>query len=794
MSKPLYEEHLKRIKELEKENEKFKKLVINLRTSESRYRNLLENLPQKIFFKDKNSIYITCNENYAKDLNIRAEDIVGKTDYDFYDKDLAEKYRNDDKRIIKTGKTENIEEEYIIDGQKQYVHTVKTPVNDRKGNIYSILGIFWDITDRKKAEEEIKRNEEFLQTIYESSDIGIFIVDVEGEGKYRYAGINPVHEKLTGLKYEEITGKTPRDLEYHFGKETIKSVTDYYDNCVKKGESLVSEHYAVIDGKADWWLTKLTPLFNNTGDVYRLIGSSIIITARKNSENALKREKEFTEKALNAQLDTFFVFDPKTGEAIRWNTRFRKISGYTNTEIASMKALDSYYSREDIVKASDTIKRVLIEGYGSVEINLICKDGKTVPMEYYVSVIKDDKGTPKYLISIGRDISERIRLEEQLQIRQRMDSLGTLAGGIAHDFNNILVGIMGNLDLLEFHSGDYNESQKRILGNAIKSTERASELINQFQTLTGPSVSAKKLIDIYEIVNEVYSLLDKTTNKLIEKRINFERGKYFVIANPSELHQVFLNLATNSAHAIETRDLKPGDYIKIEASDYKAGTNDKTRLQEGDYIHLMFQDNGTGMSEEVINKAFDPLFTTKEKGSKKGQGLGLAMVYNIIVRLYNGHIYIDSEEGKETTFHIFLPKVSPGIDAKSQKHEEIKGGNEIILLVDDDEIVHEFVKTLLSNLGYTLIVAKDGLEAIELYIKSKNRIELVILDLVMPGMSGEMVFERLLNFNPGIKVIISSGQSEEFSHAGILGEAMGYLKKPYKLKDMARTIREVLDK
>jgi len=374
-----------------------------------------------------------------------------------------------------------------------------------------------------------------------------------------------------------------------------------------------------------------------------------------------------------------------------------------------------------------------------------------------------------------------------------MDSLGTLAGGIAHDFNNLLAGIMGNIDMLSLESEGFSELQKEYLNSAMTNCERAAALTRQFQTLSQGNIFPKTSVDVYEIASEVFNLLGKTTDKLIEKRIDLKSGDFQVTADPAELNQVFLNLGTNALQAIEERGVKKGDYISVRAEDYTIKGQDMTQLPDGEYVHILFEDNGIGMSDDVKGKAFDPLFTTKEKGKQKGQGLGLAMVYNIITQKHGGYITIESTKGKGTTFHIYLPKASAKDGVKPEKILEVTGGNETVLVIDDEEMIVNLAKDILEKYGYKVLTAPDGRQGLDMYIEKMDSIDLVLLDLTMPEMSGRRVFEEMLLINPAVRIIISSGHSEEDTHEGILLAAKGHVQKPYKVAQLAQTVRTVLD-
>ncbi len=426
------------------------------------------------------------------------------------------------------------------------------------------------------------------------------------------------------------------------------------------------------------------------------------------------------------------------------------------------------------------------------EIQIYKKNGNLQWISLNARALRNAEGTLLSLEGFLTDITVRKRLEEQLRIRQRMDSLGTLAGGIAHDFNNLLTGIMGYIDMLNLHSENFTETQKKYISNAVKSSQRAADLVSQLQTLSRGTVTKKESVDVYEAVTEVFRMLEKTTDRLIKKEVEMKPGEYYVIADASELNQVFLNLGTNAVQSIEEKGTKPGDYIIVSAEDCEVNGVDVTGLPKGEYIHIKFEDNGCGMPDEVKRKAFDPLFTTKEKGGRRGQGLGLAMVFNIITNRSGGHIDIASDKGKGAVFHIYLPKGQAEEEAGTI--ESISGGEETVLKLEDEEQIRELAESLLNRYGYSVITATDGEEGLDIYKEQKESIDIILLDLTMPNMSGQIVFERIQSINSDVKVIICSGQSDEDIREGILSTAGGFLKKPYRVNDLARTVREVLDR
>lgn len=518
------------------------------------------------------------------------------------------------------------------------------------------------------------------------------------------------------------------------------------------------------------------------------------ITQRKEAEKDLRNSNEQFRNLFEESPLGIALIDSLTGHIFEVNPMFSKIAGRTPQE---MKNIDwmAITHPDDVQEVLDNMALMNSGKTSGFQMNkrYIHSDGSIVWINMTIARVSNEKQTsPRHLCMI-KDITEHKRVEEQLQIRQRMDSLGTLVGGISHDFNNILGAVVGNLELLSMHNENFHEKQHKFLINAIKSTNRAVELIKQFQTLSTVTANNKTLVDIYDIAEEVFCLLRETSDRLVRKEVKFKKGEFFVTANSGELHQVLLNLATNSKQALEEQELTNSDYIEISAENYQVIAIEKTGLVEGDYIHISFKDTGSGMSDDILNKAFDPMFTTKNKDNKRGQGLGLAMVYNIITKHNQGYIEIESSKGKGTTFHIYLPKAQTKLTADSKKKVSSKGGTESLLLVDDDEMIANMAKEILNGAGYAVLVANDGMQALEIYKQRRDSISAVILDLNMPKMSGKQVFEEMIKINSKVKVIISSGYGEEDSYQGILSQAKGNLSKPYKLADLYSVVRSVID-
>ncbi|MHA1734221.1 MAG: PAS domain S-box protein [Promethearchaeota archaeon] len=412
---------------------------------------------------------------------------------------------------------------------------------------------------------------------------------------------------------------------------------------------------------------------------------------------------------------------------------------------------------------------------------------------------KNDIGV---LFTIGEIIVNalnRKRLEEQLQIRQRMDYLSTLVGGIAHDFNNILAGIIGNISLVKLDAAGLDESALVNLDEAERACTRAADLIKQLQTFSDRfPQKGEEVFDVRDIAVEVFDLLDKTTDRLIEKEVVVPPGEFYIKGRPSELNQVLLNLATNSIHAISAKGLKEGAFVRVMADDYESlGKADKTGLPAGHYVHLTFQDNGIGMSRDVVDKAFIPFFTTRRKGTQKGQGLGLAMVYRIVTQNFGGNINIDSTPGRGTTVHLYLPRAKARVlkrpdDAKPMASKPI-ASKQTILVVDDEKMIRTLFTRVLKRYGYGVLLAADGKEAVEVFKTHSREISAVILDLTMPGMTGVEVLDKILEVDPRARVIISTGHGDASLSKRITSRTKGILAKPYRVGDLIKKLRGVLE-
>jgi len=700
VKKPTYEKLEQMVKKLEKEVVKRKRTEGALQESEHKYRTLLECLPQKIFHKDRNSVYVSCNENYARDLKIKPEEISGKTDYELFPKGLAEKYREDDKRIVTLKKTEEIEEKYIQKGQEVWVQTVKTPVKDEKGDITGVFGIFWDITERRRAAESLQ--------------------------------------------------KSRAELEQRVEERTIE-------------------------------LTKINEQLKDE------------IQERKRAEGKLREKEERYRTLISEMLNGFALHEimvdnndkPYDYRFLEVNTAFEDMTGLQGVNIIGRTILEVLPKTESY----------WIENYGEVALT-----GKSVRFENYAQELEKYFEVLAYSPQKGQfatvftDITdrkqaeeERKKLEAQLHHAQKMEAIGTLAGGIAHDFNNLLMGIQGNASLMLLNIDSRHPYYER-LQNIEKQVESGTKLTSHLLGYARKGKYEVKPVDLNELIEETCGTFGRT-RKDMNIHIEIADDLFAIEADSGQIEQVLLNLFINAADAV------PGGgdlFLKTMNVTHKDLTGKVYKPNRGRYVMLTVTDTGMGMDKETMERVFEPFFTTKEMGI--GTGLGLASTYGII-KGHGGHIDVESKKGQGTTFSIYLPASEKKVQRVAKTDEQVIEGTGMILLVDDEDVILEVGQDLLEAMGYQVFIAKDGKEAIEVYEKNRDDLDIVVLDMVMPNMGGGETYDRMRKINPNIKVLLSSGYSIDGEATEILERGCdAFIQKPFKIKELSEAIGKILGK
>jgi len=511
----------------------------------------------------------------------------------------------------------------------------------------------------------------------------------------------------------------------------------------------------------------------------------------KKEINDRKQAEELLNKFFRLSLDLFCIADLK-GCLKQVNPAFEKILGYTEAEVLG-KSYIEFVHPDDRAATSEIVKE-LVTGVPviSFENRYLTKSGQYIWLSW--TSMPDPAEGLTY--AVARDITaekdalkEKLNIEAELLHTQKMETIGTLAGGVAHDFNNILFPIVGHAEmLLEDVPKDspFRDSLKEIYTSAL----RAKDLVKQILTFSRQEKSELKLMKMQPIIKEALKLIRSTIPTTIEIKQDINSGCGVIKADPTQIHQIVMNLSTNAYHAMEDT----GGELQIRLKEIKSEKFDliNSDIEPGIYACLTIADTGVGMNKDLTEKIFDPFFTTKKQG--KGTGMGLSVVHGIVMRM-NGAIQVYSEPGKGTQFHVYLP-LEKGLSEKQGVNLKIKiqGGTEQILLIDDEEAILTMEKRMLERLGYKVTSRTNSLEALGSFRDSPDKFDLVITDMAMPNMPGDELSVELTKIRPDIPVLLCTGFSETMSKekAAFLG-IKGFLLKPIVMKDIAQKIRELLD-
>ena len=459
-----------------------------------------------------------------------------------------------------------------------------------------------------------------------------------------------------------------------------------------------------------------------------------------------------------------------------------EIVGKTAYELASEQLAEEYVRSDE-----ELFQNPGVQVYETSEMGI---DGKMRDLEYHKATFNDAGGKPAGLIGVIMDLTDRKSMERQLRKAQRMESIATLAGGIAHDFNNLLTIISGyaEIGLVDKTQSDPGYDELSIV---LAAAERGADLVKQILTFSRDVETNPKPVDLNRQVLEAQRLLYNTIPKMIHIHMRLADDLKVVTADPTQIEQILLNLGVNA------RDAMPeGGKLIFQTANCVLDESFCSRYPEmspGEYVALTISDTGVGMERDVLDRIFEPFFSTKKTG--EGTGLGLAMVFGIIKK-HGGHITCRSEPGIGTTFKMYFPvaKEENNDEDASKSGEQFAMGSETILLVDDEELICDLGKRILARHGYRVITASNGKEALRIYQKRKNEIKLVILDMIMPVMGGNECLSELLKIDPKTKVLISTGYFSNVAPTeSIKTGTRGSVRKPFNIKDLLQSVRRALD-
>jgi PAS domain S-box-containing protein len=656
------------------------------------------------------------------------------------------------------------------------------PIRNASGEITGVVLVFRDQTEERTAKKTLEESEERYRSLFENMLEGFafckMLFEEEVPVDFYYLDVNSAFEQLTGLK--DVVGKKVTRVIPGI-RENDPELIERYGRVSLTGNP---EQFEIYVQSLKMWFS--ISVYSPEHEYFVTVFD--VITDRKRSEEALRSSEERYRLFFENDLSGDFI-TKADGVIISCNSSFARILGFDVVdEIMRMnffKLCRSGERFEEFISLLTDHRRV--ENY---ELELLHKNGRTMNVVANAYGIYDGEGTLCEIVGYLIDETYLRQLERQLVQAQKMDSLGTLAGGIAHDFNNILGIILGHLHLLEELRTKRAEFARavQIIHQAVY---RGVDLVKQLLTFARKSEPHYAPVLVNEIITEVAKLLDETFPKIIVIETNLGGRIPVVSADATQIHQVLLNLSVNA------RDAMPGGGTLTISSSAVEGETLKARFPNAGakmYAAISVADTGTGMDAETRIRIFEPFFTTKGPG--EGTGLGLSLVYGII-RNHRGIIDVDTETGKGTIFMIYLPvceEYTADVRAGEEAALEIAGGNERILLIEDEEMLQEYVRTVLVSKGYSVMLARDGEEGVGFYEDHHAQIDLVISDIGLPKLDGAEVFKRIRAVDPKAKVILASGFIDPAVRSRLTeAGAEHFINKPFSRVVILQTIREVLD-
>ena len=787
--KPTYEELEQKVKELEQEISEHKWAVQDTRNSQHLLQMLIDTIEGEVFVKDVNGKYLLVNKAFGKDFGVDPNEVIGKDDFFVFSPEDAAKLQENDKRIMAAKKAENIEERGIIKGKNVIFLSNKVPLIADDGNVLGICGVGFDITEQKQAEEALRESEEKFRSFVENANDIVYSLSLDGIFSY----VSPNWTEILGHDPSEVVGK---HFEPFVHPDDFPVCLDFLKKVLATGEKQSGVEYRVKhkDGGWRWHTTNASPIRDSERQIASFVGIAHDITDGKQTKEALRKSEEKYRSVLENIEEGYYETD-LAGNFTFFNASLCRIFGYSENQLMGMN-----YKKNIDKETGDKLYGVFNKVYKTgtpvkgFEHEVSWKDGSKSFVEISVSLLRDGGDKPMGFRGITRDITERKlaekenkRLEAHLQYAQRMESIGTLAGGIAHNFNNLLMGIMGYASLILLETDPDHPNHKR-LKNIEKQIKSGSKLTSQLLGYAREGSYEVRPISLNQLVKETSDTFGMT-KKEITVHQELSENLYGIKADQGQIEQVLLNLYVNAADAM------PGGgdlFLKTINIGDKDITGKPYKVKSGNYVLLTVRDTGVGMDKEAKNRVFEPFFTTK--GLASGTGLGMASAYGII-KAHEGYIDVDSKKGQGTTFNIYLPATEKLIKEKKALSHEVVKGNGTVLLVDDEEMVLDAGQEMLEYLGYEVLLAGDGKKAVELYRKNQNKIDMVLLDMVMPVMGGGETFDRIKEINTNVKVLLSSGYSLEGEAKEILKRGCdAFIQKPYKPEDLSQKIGEILDK
>jgi PAS domain S-box-containing protein len=771
----------KTVLELNQEITERKHAETALRGSEEKVRLLLNSVYEAIYGVDTNGNCTFCNPSCLRLLGYEEEeDLIGKTVHDLIHHTYPDGtlYPSDECRIYnayinKKGVHSDNEIFWRADGSSFFVEYWSYPVIKDEEVIGAVVN-FIDITERKKAEDSLRQAESEWRNTFDSISDFASIHDID----FRIVRANKALADFFGVRPEELVGKRCYNL-FH-------NTDEAWHNCphAKAIERKAPSTEEIYDPNIGLFLlVTCSPIFNDKGDLMGSIHIAKDITDRKKTEERLAFSESYLRSIINNEPECVKLYEPD-GTLIEMNPSGLLMIEADSLEEVIGKNICDIVDPEYREAFRNLAENVFHGNEGNLEFKITGLKGTTRWLETQAVPFKYTQEKRTVILAVTRDITERKLMEEELQKTEKLESLGILAGGIAHDFNNLLQSIFLNVSIAKL-SAEKGSKVYEILMETIKNLERTRDLTQQLLTFSKGGEPIKDTITLGSLIKNAVKFSLSGSN--VNSEISIADDLWAVDADEGQINQVMQNLIINADQA-----MPKGGIVRVRAENIEIGARYNVSLEEGRYVVVRIEDAGSGISEENLSKIFDPFFTTKQEGS----GLGLATAYSIIKK-HGGLVQVESKLGIGTAFTIYLPISEKKIKRESGLDEELYVGRGRVLVMDDEASIRPSMNLIMKKLGYEVEFADEGSQAVVMYKQAQETgrpFDMIILDLTVPGgMGGAETIEKLLEIDPQVKAIVSSGYADDLR----LAEYGNYgfkaaLFKPYHIEELSRTLHEVI--
>jgi two-component system cell cycle sensor histidine kinase/response regulator CckA len=790
--------------------------LADARQQQRLYRELFENSLGLMCIHDLNGVISVVNPAAARSLGFSPEEGVGSNMRNFLAPPVRPLFDDYLERMRLNGSDSGLMRLRARDGGER-IWLYRNVLYEEAGTEPRVLGHAQDVTERVQVEEALRESERRFRNMADTAPVFIWISDTDGKCMF----VNKAWLDFTGRAIEQELGHGwtaslhPEDRE--------RSTADFRAALARR--QLFRGEYRMrhSDGEYRWLLDTGIPRFSASGRFTGYIGSCVDVTEARQDREALRiardelalrvtertAELQKTNEALRqseqlyqdlAEMSPVGIFrTDRTGLCRYLNQRASEIIG-VSLEEAGEGRWDRMLERDDRVRLAAEWSRVLQGGGpGLLEHRIVRRDGSSVWVLTHLAAERGPDGEITGCIGTVADISDRKRAEEenrkleaQVQHAQRVQSLGIMAGGLAHDFNNLLTVILGNarMALMDLPPGSAVVEK---LAEIETATSRAAELTSQMLAYSGKGRFSLQMVNLSRLAEETANLLQTVISKRVAILLNLADSIPHIEADPAQIRQIAMNLITNAAEAIGD----DGGIIRIATSmleadtDYLSGTYFDDHLPAGRYVCLEVRDTGCGMSPETQAKIFDPFFTTKFTG----RGLGLAAVIGI-VRAHRGALKVSSQVGAGSAFQLLFPACDKPVEIRADQPVMREGqpAQGTVLVVDDEQGMRNLARAILEKCGYSVLTAGDGGDAMRVFRRHAGNVAAILLDLTMPGMSGEETAAQLLRIRPDVPIILSSGYGDGEVESRFAGRGLaGFLKKPYEPRELIEAIQRALE-